>query len=61
MSPRLQGKVCLGSTTCPGFYPGGFAATISVSLVVQFLGICLAVIIFENSISSLILRDGVCM
>jgi hypothetical protein len=44
-----------------GLSPGGFVATISISLVVQFLGICLVVITFGNSISSSILRDGVWM
>jgi hypothetical protein len=43
------------------FESGGFVATISISLVVQFLGICLVVITFGNSISSSILRDGVWM
>jgi hypothetical protein len=34
---------------------------ISISLVIQFSGNCLTVSTFGNSISSLILGDGVCM
>jgi hypothetical protein len=54
----------IGSTSCLGLSPDEFVKIISISLVVQFLdflGTCLAVITFGNSISSSILRDGVCM
>jgi hypothetical protein len=66
MSPIWYCKVhrSLGSTPCPGLSPDEFVAVISISQVVQFqafLGNCLAVNTFGNSMSSLILRDGVCM
>jgi hypothetical protein len=54
----------LWSNPCPGLSPDEFVVVISISLFVKFqafIGNCLAVTIFGNSISSSILRDIVCM
>jgi hypothetical protein len=63
MSPGLLSKVCtsLGSTPCSGLSHGGFVVIISISLVVQFLGFCLADNTFRNSLSSSILGYCPCM
>jgi hypothetical protein len=59
MSPRLYYNICspLGSTPFPGLCPGGFVATLSISLFDQISGVfrfCLVDNTFGNSLYYLI-------